>query len=140
MEREVELQQLKLAGGYYIGQRIQARHCILVRGQVVVKKYCKGMVHGPSLNHPTERLNVLFEVHGRPTSFDLEPMAVMARANGHEGEEVRGENEARLLRAGWMEELEPAFVQLSDAAGKEAEQEAGAQSGEDALIAHAAED
>eukprot|EP00913_Durusdinium_trenchii_P002806 g2597.t1 len=51
----------KLAGGYYTGQTIQAAHDISVRGKIVVRKNCEGVVQGPSLNHPTERLNVLFK-------------------------------------------------------------------------------
>lgn len=60
-EKQLAERRKKLAGGYYIGQTIQAAHDISVRGKVVVRKNCEGVVQGPSLNHPTERLNVLFK-------------------------------------------------------------------------------
>jgi len=60
-EQQAALRRKKLAGGYYIGQNIAAAHDISVRGKVVVRKNCEGTVQGPSLNHPTERLNVLFK-------------------------------------------------------------------------------
>lgn len=39
---------------------------VQVRGKVVVRKNCEGVVQGPSLNHPTERLNVLFKARAAP--------------------------------------------------------------------------
>ncbi|CAK8987915.1 unnamed protein product [Durusdinium trenchii] len=60
-EKQLAERRKKLAGGYYTGQTIQAAHDISVRGKIVVRKNCEGVVQGPSLNHPTERLNVLFK-------------------------------------------------------------------------------
>eukprot|EP00930_Biecheleria_cincta_P002719 TRINITY_DN10370_c0_g2_i2.p1 TRINITY_DN10370_c0_g2~~TRINITY_DN10370_c0_g2_i2.p1 ORF type:complete len:556 (+),score=106.81 TRINITY_DN10370_c0_g2_i2:103-1770(+) len=59
-KREAELRK-KLAGGFVAGQQITAAHDISVRGKVVVRKGCKGVVQGASANHPLERLNVLFK-------------------------------------------------------------------------------
>ncbi|CAE7168875.1 unnamed protein product [Symbiodinium necroappetens] len=60
-EQQQKAKEKKLAGDFVTGQTVVATHDISVRGKIAVKKGWEGVVQGPSLNHPQERLNVLFK-------------------------------------------------------------------------------
>lgn len=68
-----------LAGGFVVGQIVSASAPIVVRGQVVVVKGIKGVVLGPAVTNPLERVHVVFK-NARRTSINVVPAEVKGLA------------------------------------------------------------
>eukprot|EP00415_Alexandrium_ostenfeldii_P000058 UN0058 len=79
-EKKVEVDVDWVPGGFKKFQEVKAAANIMVRGKIIVQQGTKGIIQGPSIRHPKERINVLFAQRkdGKTRTVNVMPAEIQA--------------------------------------------------------------